>query len=149
VELPRSLLEASPKAEWILNQSLTYEFDAVMPAVAAEGLFNSLCTIKARSGAVSSQGQLNMQSYAPIADLTDIPCRIAVQAPANPPQNDVARMQQQFDTRTEFHVLLDGYFPQILQQNLANVNGIDYEIMATEPDSDFQMTRLAVRVYTL
>jgi hypothetical protein len=132
-----------------LNQSLQYEFEAVVPAVAAEGLFNSLCTIKQRSGQVSALGQLSMQNYQPIADLTDIACRIAVQAPGNPPQGDVTRMQQQFDTRTLYHVLLDGYYPEILQQNLANVNATDYEIMAVEPDSDFQMTRLAVRVYTL
>lgn len=132
-----------------MNQSLSYEFGQVMPAVAAEGLFNSLCTIKQRSNTVSALGQTNMTSYEPIADLTDIACRFAPQAPGAPPQSDTTRMQQQFDTRSLFHVLLDGYFPAIEQQFLANINGIDYEIMSVEGDSNFEMTRLAVRTFTL
>jgi hypothetical protein len=149
VELSRSILETGPKAEWLLNQGLQYEFEAVMPAVAADGLFNATCTIKQRTNTVSALGQLNMTGYEPIADLTNIACRFAPQAPGGPPQGDVTRMQQQFDTRTLYHVLLDGYYPEILQQYLANIDGTDYEIMAVENDSDFQMTRLAVRVYTL
>lgn len=132
-----------------MNQSLTYEFEQVVPAVASEGLFNSLCTIKARSNTVSALGQVNMQNYAPIADLTDIACRFAPQSPGAPPQGDVTRTLQQFDTRTLYHVLLDGYYPEIEQQNLANVNGQDYQIQSVEVDSDFQMTRLAIREYTL
>lgn len=120
-----------------------------MPAVAAEGLFNSLCTIKQRTNTVSALGQTNMLGYEPIADLTDIACRFAPQSPGAPPQGDTTRMQQQFDTRSLFHVLLDGYFPEIEQQYLANLNGVDYEIMSVEADSNFEMTRLAVRIYTL
>jgi hypothetical protein len=132
-----------------MDQSLNSVFDAVMPAVAQDGLFNSLCTIKQRTNTVTALGQPNMQNYQPIVNLQNIACRFAPQSPGAPPQGDTTRTQQQFDTRTLYHVLLDGYYPEILQQNLANINGTDYEIMSVEGDSNFEMTRLAVRIYTL
>jgi len=44
---------------------------------------------------------------------------------------------------------LNGYYPLILQQYLAQVDGTTYEVMAVESDSQKQITRLAVRLYTL
>jgi hypothetical protein len=149
VELQGSILEASPTAEWLLNQSLTYEFEGVIPAVQETLPANGLCTIKARSGVVSSLGQVSMQNYVPIASLTDLECTIAAQQPSAPNQGDVVRTPIQFDTKTLYHILIYGYYPQIIQANLANVNGIDYQIMAVESDSQSQMTRLAARVWSL
>ena len=114
------------------------------------GLFEAAtCTIKQRTGAVSALGQVNMQGYTPIVGLENIPCMFAIQRPFMPNQGATARTPEQFDTQTQFHILLNGYYPQILQQNLANVDGVDYEIMAVESDSQQQMTRLGCRVYTL
>jgi len=132
-----------------LNQTLTSEFEAVVPAVYAQGLFNSLATIKQRPNTVTALGQTVMMDYEPIVGLENIPCMIAAQSPTTPPQTDTTRMQQQFDTRSQFHVLLDGYYPTIQQQYLAEVNGTGYEIMAVEFDSQQTMTRLATRRYSL
>lgn len=116
----------------------------------ALGLFEAAtCTIKARSGAVSPLGQVDMQNYQPIAGLENIPCMFSIQRPALPNITATVRTPMQFDTQTQFHVLLNAYYPQIEQANLANVNGQDYEIVAAESDSQQQMTRLACRIWTL
>lgn len=131
-------------------QGIASVLQGVIPAVEEAGLFASTCTIMQRATTtVGSFGQPNTANYSAIDSLTDIPCMFAPQTPGETNQNDTVRMQQQLDTRTEFHCLLDGYFPQILQQNLAMVDGTLYEIMGNESDSQRQMTRLACREYTL
>jgi hypothetical protein len=132
-----------------MNQSLTYEFGQVIPIVEQADLFVSLCTIQARTGAVSVTGQPDLTDWVNIVGLVNIPCRKAIQRPYNPNQQATVRTPQQFDTQTQFHVLLDGYFPQIIQANQAVVDGVPYEIMAVESDSENSvMTRLALRVWT-
>ncbi len=135
-----------------MNQDLSQELLAVMPETTSPqlGLFEAAtCTIKARSNTVSGLGQVNMQNYTPIVGLENIPCMFAIQRPALPNVTATVRTATQFDTQTQFHVLLNAYYPAIEQQNLANVNGQDYEIMAVESDSQQQMTRLACRIWTL
>lgn len=134
-----------------MNQSLGYELDAVMPQAVDTGLFEAaaICTIKKRSNTVSGLGQVVMTNYQPVAGLVNLDCMFSIQRPALPNQGATQRTQQQFNTETQYHILLTGYYPQIQQQNLANVNGVDYEIMAVESDSQQQMTRLAARAYTL
>lgn len=61
----------------------------------------------------------------------------------------MVRRPEQYDTMGMRALELNGYYPLILQQHLAQVDGVTFEIMAVEPDSQKQITRLAVRVYTL
>jgi len=132
-----------------MNQSLTYEFGQVIPIVEQADLFVSQCTIQARTGAVSTTGQPDLTDWVNVAGLVNIPCRKAIQRPYNPNQQATVRAPQQFETQTQFHLLLDGYFPQIIQANQAVVDGVPYEIMAVESDSENNvMTRLALRVWT-
>lgn len=131
-----------------MNQNLTYEFDQVIPGVELIGLFSSLCTIQQRTNVVSATGQSDLTDWNNIPDLVDIPCVFAIQRPAMPDQGATVRTPIQFGTMTQYHCLLDGYFPDILQSNQAVVNGNPYEIMAVESDSQNTQTRLAVRVWT-
>lgn len=132
-----------------MNQTLGYELDAVMPEALGTGLFVSLCTIQQRTNTVGPTGQPDLTDWTDIPTLTDLECMKSMQRPFVTNQSATLREPQQFDTYTEYHVLLNGYYPQILQQNQAIVDGNPYEIMAVEPDSQKRQTRLAVRVYTL
>ncbi len=144
-----------------MNQSLQYEVNAVMPAVAATGLMNATVTIKQRLNTINSMGQADMSNadYQPIAGLTNLTGMISVDHLIAPDAAGVERLTAQFNTREDRHLLLGDYYPQIQQQNLAEVTlinpdtglpiTIDYEIMAVESDSEQQMTRLAVRFFSL
>src|SRR5580704_13023191 len=131
-------------------QGFALELEAVVPAVAKAGFFDSLCTVQQRTNTVSALGQPDLSDWVNIPEFTDLACMVSVFRPAMPNMTATVREPQQFDTETLIHVLLDGYFPGILQQNqLVVTTGTyagSYEIMGVEPDSQATQTRLAVRV---
>ncbi len=86
--------------------------------------------------------------YSDVDGMEDIPCMLAVWR-MKPDQAAVQRLEDRFNTLGERHVLLDGYFPDILQMDLAIVDGVTYEIMAVENDSQNILTRLAVRLFVI
>jgi hypothetical protein len=130
-------------------QGLGLAIDSAITQANATGLLSSLATIQQRTNTVSATGQPNLSTWNNIADLVDIPCQFSIQRPAMPNPSATVRMPQQVDTLTQYHVLLNGYYPQILQEHQAVVNGTAYEILAVEPDSQQTMTRLALREYSL
>lgn len=132
-----------------MNQFLSYELEATVPLAAESGLFSSLCTIQQRSNTLSVTGQVDLTDWNDIPTLSNIACQFSIQRPFMPNQGATGKLPQQTDTETMYHILLQGYYPQILQQNQAVVDGRAYEIMAVESDSQKQMTRLACRIYTL
>ena len=145
-----------------MYQGLQYDLAATLTAVEEAGLFVSTCTINRRANppTVSSRGQVQMglADYN-IVVLTDIPCMKAVWR-MKPDISAVKRSEERFDTLTERHTLLDGWFPQILQRDIATITDYDqttgavslvtvYEIMAMEPSSQGIMTRLALRTFVI
>jgi len=138
-----------------MNQSLTYELNQVMPLAEATGLLSSLCTIQQRpltSGQpkVSAAGQvdLNPPEFTDVAGLVNIPCQLVVMAVPRPDQSGIARMPTGFDDKNARHLLLNDYYPQILDSYQAVVDGTPYQIQTVEHDSQKQQTRLAIRTYT-
>jgi hypothetical protein len=140
-----------------MNQALAYEIDAVMPAATDPELTlfeAATVTITDRTNTVSATGQPNLTTFNPIAGLITLPCMISIQRVTMPNQGATMRKPQEIDTETMYHLLLNGYYPRILQQNQAQVTieatGIvtNYEIMAVESDSQATQTRLAMRIYT-
>jgi hypothetical protein len=140
-----------------MNQSLAYEIDAVMPAATDPelALFEAATvTIASRTNTVSATGQPNLTTFNAISGLVAIPCMISIQRVTMPNQNASMRKPQEIDTETQYHLLLNGYYPEILQQNQAQVTveatGVttNYEIMAVESDSQATQTRLAMRIWT-
>lgn len=139
-----------------MNQSLDYEIQAVMAAATDPelSLFESAtATIQQRTNMVSATGQVDLSDWVDTA-LVDVPCMISIQRYTLPNQSAVMRKQQELDTETQYHILLNGYYPEILQSNQVVVTvlltGIStaYEIMAVESDSQQQQTRLAARIWT-
>jgi hypothetical protein len=141
-----------------MNQSLDYEVLSIMPAATDPelALFESAtATIQQRTNTVSVTGQPDLTDWDDISDLTDIPCMFSVARPAMPNQGATVRTAQQSDTETQYHVLLNGYYPAVLQSNQVVITILStgvataYMIMAVESDSQQQQTRLACRAYTL
>ncbi len=138
-----------------MNQGLVYELDSVTPAIAQTGLQSSLCTIFVRAQSaglpvVDAMGQVDTANgdYTVLPGHSNIACQLAVNK-LRPDEGGVIRRVEQYDTSGQRTLELNGYYPLILQQHLAQVDGTVYEVMAVEPDSQKQITRLGVRLYTL
>ena len=99
---------------------------------------------------VNSMGQVQLTSQTPVAGLEDLPCLFSPAVPTRPNQGDTKRTTPQWDTSTEFHLLLQGAYPAVLQRYLVQINGGKfYEVMGVETDSQQVMTRCAVRAWTI
>jgi hypothetical protein len=138
-----------------MNQSLAYEFTQVTPQIALTGVQSGFCTIFVRAQSaglpvVDSMGQVDTSNgdYTILPGHQNLPCQLAVNK-MRPDEGGVIRRAEQYDTKGERTIEFQAYLPLILQQHLAQVDGTFYEVMAAEPDSQKQFTRLAVRLYTL
>jgi hypothetical protein len=137
-----------------MNQQLNYEFTRVMPEVALIGTQISLCTILQRGSVggepiTNAMGQVDLAQTDYTTILSNIPCMLAVLRPFRPDISATVRKADETDTINDKAIELNGYYPQILQQHLAVVDGVTYEIFAVEADSQKQVTRLAARTFTL
>lgn len=136
-------------------QTISNQVARVTGKIAVTGLQRSFCTIlvRAASGGLpvtDAMGQVDtsIPDYTILPGHQNIPCQLAVNK-LRPDEGGVVRRPEQYDTMGMRALELNGYYPLILQQHLAQVDGVPYEVMAVEPDSQKQITRLAVRLYTL
>lgn len=130
------------------NQSLTLEFPQAISVVSDAGLFVSICTIQAPTQTPDSLGQVDLVDYTNVSGLVNLQCVMSPMIDTRPNPNFEKREQVGIDELGIFHVLLYGYYPQILQKYRAVVDATPYDIMTVESDSQKIMTRLAVRRYT-
>lgn len=137
------------------NQSLLYELNAVMGEVVQTGLLSSLASFFDRPGGanptVNAMGQPDLTTLVAVAGLQNIPCQLAPEKPYNPDAHGGSRLPDHFTEDQDRHLLLDNYYPAILQRFVVSVDGVLYELTpgAIEHDSQKQMTRLAVRNFSL
>lgn len=138
-----------------MHQGLDFDLGQALREVESDGLFVSLLSIKRRpstSGEPTTDtlGQVDTvpADYTAVAGLQNLPCMLAVYR-MKPDMAAVQRLEDRYETLQERHCLIDGYFPGILQRDLATIDGQDYEIMAVEHDSQHTLTRLGVRIFTL
>jgi hypothetical protein len=131
-----------------MNQSATADYGEVLGAVAQAGLFSATCSINAPPEITNDEGQVNLSAFTPVPSLQNLPCMIAPVMINTPPDYE-RKTQLQIDQQGVFHVLLDGYYPAILQKYQAVINGTAYDILTVESDSQQIMTRLRVREYSL
>lgn len=139
-----------------MQQSLLYDLRETLRAVEQAGFFeHATCTILARLNdpsdpAVNAMGQADLATLSAVSGLSNIACMIAPRR-SDPDQRGVERREEEFRTREERRVLLDGYYPQIEQRYVADITMVDsaqttrYEIMAVESPSQETFTTLAVR----
>ena len=130
-----------------MQQGLGYEIAAVMPTALASGLFVSLCTIEQPDGVLIDAGQPS-GNYVPVAGMINIPCMAPPESSIRINASEV-KSEANIQSFSELHVLLNGWFPA-LEDGVsmgwrAIVDGVSFDVMGAESDSQGQMTRMVVR----
>jgi hypothetical protein len=132
-------------------QTLTRELKQVMPEAAKTGLFVSFCTIQQPDGNVGPSGApsnvfVNVIGLVNIACIDAVPSQLRIQATELRTLADIM-------SKSLRHVLLNGYFPQLLagqQQGWrAIVDGVTYTLMGVEFDSQNTQSRLHLELATV
>ncbi len=141
-----------------MNQTpIQYAIKRVMPAAIASGLLVSLCTIQAPTGAVNPDGSPT-NSFADVAGLVNIPCTDAVESEGSIQATEVKTLAEIMSKGIR-HVFLNGYYPSIISAATATagvgagwravVDGIVYDLMGAEPDSQSTQTRLHLQLVSV
>lgn len=130
-----------------MNQTTT--FAPVLDAVEAAGLFVSVATVLKATNTKDSVGQVDLTAtgFSAIAGCSNVPCMRAPLAMGRPGA-DTNSTPVMDESVNEFHVLLDGYFPQIPEAEASTgdlkiiIDGVDHQVCGVESDSQGTMTRL-------
>jgi hypothetical protein len=136
-----------------MYQGLSYDFKALVKMVEAAGLMQSVCTIQAPSQNVGSSGAPD-GTYSNVAGLVSLPCMNAPESTGGIVANEVKSLAEILSMSLR-HVLLNGYYAQLDGQNWgaigwrAMLDGVAYDILAAERDSQFSQTRLKLRLVTV
>lgn len=123
----------------------------VMPVAIASERFTSLCTIQRPPGTTNAQGgqDLDPTHYIDVPGLVNIPCKAAPLVILRPSAADETKLADYTEEGNQQQVVLSGYFPQIQQQDQAVVDGVIYDIVSVQSDSEHIMTRLGTQIKTL
>lgn len=136
-----------------MYQGITLDIAAVMPAVVATGLLVSLCTVQAPDNTFGASGAPS-GLYADVAGLVSIPCMDAPLSVGGI-DADEAKALAEVASRSVRHVLLNQYYAQLDGLNWgaigwrAIVDGIMYDILGAERDSQSSQTRLRLQLVTV
>jgi hypothetical protein len=138
-----------------VKQSLGEVLAQPVKEVAQDLLFDSLITVQQARNLTDALGQVDYTNtgFANIAGVVDVPCMRspASQARIIGGQTDTPTQMESFNL---YHVLLQGYFPQIPEpvqgrgELRAIIDGVQHEVLAVEKSSQLataNQTRLQVR----
>ncbi len=141
-----------------MYQGLTQELNAVMPAALETGLFQTtLCTVQLPSGIIGPSGAPD-GTFVDLTGVVDIQCMSAPPSSARIQATDVKSLEEVMNLGLR-HVLLSGYFPQIVPATAAGARAVmktfddfgtlvdttNYDILGAEADSQIAMTRLEIK----
>ena len=134
-----------------MNQQLTYELAAVMPMAIETGMFTSLCTIQSAPVINDTTGAAT-GAFTPVAGLTNLPCTAPPVSSAKIAATEVKALQEVLELEVH-HILLNGFYPAIRTywKSGANcvIDGLTFDIIGTESDAHYKMTRLMVRIASI
>lgn len=105
--------------------------------------YPSVCAIQSATETPDSFGQLQ-QSWSNLAGHGAIPCRVA---PESNPRGEIRDQAQTFAVH-RWRIVLNGYYPSIIEKMRAVVNATAYDIERVEHDGNEEMTRLVCRIVT-
>ena len=131
-------------------QLLDQQYARVMPAVVAGGgTFSSFCNILAPDGLFDSAGAPS-GNYAPVSGLQGIVCQKAALSVLRIGGTEQKSTPEQ-EAIQPWHCLLDTYYPALdgHTEYRAQVDGVNYDVLAVEHDSQKIMTRLSLRIVKL
>jgi hypothetical protein len=131
-----------------LYQGLSFEIGQVIGEAYATGLFVSLFSAQQPSGNLGPSGAPD-GTWIPIAGLSNIPCTAPPPSEARIAATEVKALEEILTLQIK-HVLLNNYFPQLNGASDMDwrclIDGVAYDILGVEHDSQKQMTRLEVRI---
>jgi cytochrome bd-type quinol oxidase subunit 1 len=123
----------------------------VMPQAVATGLFVSLCTAQAPAGTKTPYGQPD-GTFSNVAGLVNIPCMDSVLATGTIEATEVKELQD-IMSKAFRHVVLNGWYPQFIPGAAIGwrviVDGIVYDLLGAEQDSQSSQTRLKLQLVTV
>lgn len=134
-----------------MYQGLQLEIAAVMPQAVSTGLFVSLATFQAPDGFSRLSGAPS-NTFANVNGLVDIPCMNAPISDIRIQALELAKLQE-IEASSLRHVLLNAWYPQI-EDGAANgwrvvVDGIVYDLMGSESDSQGTQTRIEIKLASI
>lgn len=132
-----------------MNQSIGINAADTLNAVITAGFAQSLCSINAPSQEPDAIGQVDLSDFSPRDGLQNLPCMKAVLIDTRPNPGLEQKREADIAGLEIWHILLMGYYPAINKRDQAVVDGVAYDILTVESDSQSIMTRLAVRTYAL
>lgn len=138
-------------------QSIGYDFQQASTEMQVwSGALVSLCTIEEPSGNIINGAPDRRFNNVP--GLIDIPCMDAVLAPGNIEATEAKELQE-IMSKSYRHIVLNGYYPQCFTTGAgpsgapegwrAVVDGVVYDLLGAEPDSQNTQTRLKCQLVTL
>ena len=137
-----------------MNQSLAPDIAAVMPQAVATGLFVSLATFQAPDGTLDAAGAPS-GNFVNVSGLVNIPCMDAPMSEARLQATEVKAMDEIAASAIR-HVLLNGFYPQLVGFPNAPdlgwrviVDGIVWDLLGAEADSQSVMTRISMRLWNV
>ena len=129
----------------------------VMPQAIASGLLVSLCTIQKPGGGYTSGGAPD-GTFVNVAGLVNIPCMDSVDSLGSIQATETQSLAD-IMSRGIRHVFLNGYYPTIISAATittgvgagwrAVVDGISYDLLGAEPDSQNTQTRLHLQLVSV
>ena len=134
-----------------MNQSLGPIISQVIPQVLASGLCISLITIQEPSGTLTGSGSPN-RVYVDVAGLVDLTCMAAPLTTGSIVANEVKTMTQIL-AQNNGHCFMPSYHPEIINGYMngwrAIVDGVAYDILGAENDSQRTQTRLKLELSSI
>lgn len=132
----------------------------IMPEVLNTGLTRSFCTIQEPDGTFTTDGAPS-GNFVDVAGLVLIECMSAVLS-ADSIQATEARDLEEILSKSYRHIFLTGYYPVLISDALflgspggaqlgwqAIVDGISYNLLGAEADSQKTQTRLKLQLVTI
>ncbi len=130
-----------------MYQGLHQDILDVMPEALATGLFVSHCTIQAPDGIFVGSGQ-ESGDWVDVEGLVNIQCMSAPISDSKILADEMKSLEETMAVNLR-HVLLDGYYPQIEPGQRAVLDGVGWDILGAEADSQSQMTRLHLKLASI
>lgn len=132
----------------MVYQGLSYEIAEVMPEAVATGRFGSLFTAQQPSGNLGPSGAPD-GTFVDVVGLVDIPCTAPPPSSARIQATEVKELEEIMAAQLK-HVLLNGYYPTLEAGVQAGwqciIDGVAYDMLGAESDSQGQMTHAEVRL---
>ena len=137
-----------------MYQGITLDVNAVMPAANDTGLLISLCTVQAPDETYGSTGAPS-GTYANVVGLVDIPCKNSPISSSSVTSGEI-KNPAYIASKAQRKIVLDGYYSLLGDGRnwgeigwRAIVDGITYDILGAESDSQDTQTQLKVQLVTL